>query len=283
MLAGLKIIAGVVVYRLRRLEMANLAAAVSIAVALRLPWVDVACRTLFAFVLNVLVYLNNDYIDIGLDLRSFDKDAKKSRFLADHLREALVAQWLLLALLVVAAILYDPGLLVPIVVGGGVCFWYTAQLKHRLYLDILAMTVWGAAMPLCGTPISSTLGVCLALQLGLFSAVFETIQLMRDNDEDEKGGVPTTSVVLGKTRTLALARILMLCATLYALLVMHPIVAAISLGVLAIPFDPNCVDRYWTRVKLVYGAAWLALCAWLFWQAHSAGLLLSIDHAASYD
>ena len=63
-LAALRIVAAVVGYRLRKLEMANLVAALSIAIALRLPWPEVAYRTAFAFFLNALVYLNNDYIDV---------------------------------------------------------------------------------------------------------------------------------------------------------------------------------------------------------------------------
>src|ERR1700746_2065516 len=98
MLAALRIIASVVAYRLRKLEMANLAGAGSIAVALHLPIGEVVIRTLFCFVLNALVYLNNDYIDIQIDLNSADKDAEKSRYLAENKRAALYAQLALVGL-----------------------------------------------------------------------------------------------------------------------------------------------------------------------------------------
>src|SRR5258706_15736729 len=120
MLVGLRIVAGVVVYRLKKLEMANLAAAGAIALALHLPPMEIAFRVLFAFGLNVLVYLNNDYIDIELDLHSSDKDAKKASFLAQHLRAALWAQVVLGAILSLVAVLYDVGLLFPVIVGGGI-------------------------------------------------------------------------------------------------------------------------------------------------------------------
>jgi 4-hydroxybenzoate polyprenyltransferase len=282
MVSALKIVLAVVIYRLRKLEMANLAAAASIAAALHLPLLDIAFRTLFAFFLNALVYLNNDYVDIELDLHSADKDAQKSRFLKDNLRSALTAQWVMLGLLVIAALLYDIGLLVPLVAGGGICVWYSVQLKRRPYVDILAMMVWGVAMPLCGSPVDSVLGLCLALQLGLFSGVFETIQVMRDSDEDAAEGVRTTSVVLGKARTLWLARALMVLSSVYALLVLHPIAFAISAVALLLPFQPDQVERYWTRVKLVYGVAWLAICAFVYFSGHSAGLLLALDRAASF-
>ena len=273
MLAAFRIVLSAVVYRLRNLEMANLAAAGSIAVALHLPWLDVVARTLFVFVLNALVYLNNDYIDVRIDLQSADKDASKARYLADNMRAALWAQLSLVGLLTVCALVYDKGLFVPLIAGGGVCWWYSAQLKHRPFLDILAMAIWGVAMPLCGSPMDSSLGIMMALQLGLFSGVFETIQVLRDADEDAAEGVRTTAVVLGKPRTLLLARVLMLACTLYAALYMQPWAAVISLVALAIPFTTENIERYWTRVKLAYGVAWLVICAWVFLYGHRAGLL----------
>jgi 4-hydroxybenzoate polyprenyltransferase len=281
--AALKIVLGVVVYRLRKLEMANLAGAASIAVALNLPILDIAFRTLFAFFLNALVYLNNDYVDIELDLSSSDKDAQKSRYLKDNLRAALWAQWLMLGLLAVAAAAYDIGLLVPLIAGGGICAWYSAVLKRRPYVDILAMVIWGVTMPLCGSPVESVLGLCLALQLGLFSGVFETIQVMRDSDEDAlEEGVRTTGVVLGKARTLWLARGLMVLSSGYALLVLHPIAAGITALALVLPFQADRVERYWTRVKLVYGVAWLFTCAWVYFTGHSDGLLISLERSARF-
>jgi 4-hydroxybenzoate polyprenyltransferase len=279
--AALKIVVDVLVYRLRKLEMANLAAAGSIAAALRLPLVDIVARVAFLFVLNVLVYLNNDYVDVELDLKSTDKDNQKSRYLAQNLRAAYWAQWMMAGVLVAAALAYDPGLLVALVAGGGICVWYSVQLKRMPFVDIIAMMIWGVGMPLCGTPVNVTLGVCMALQLGLFSGVFETIQVMRDADEDAKDGVRTTSVVLGKPRTLMLARALMLASTAYAVLVMHPIAGVITAGALLLPFDPDRVALYWTRVKMVYGVAWLAICAFVFFEGRSAGLLASVERAAT--
>jgi 4-hydroxybenzoate polyprenyltransferase len=195
----------------------------------------------------------------------------------------LWAQWVMVGMLAIAAVAYDVGLFVPLIAGGGICAWYSAQLKRRPYVDILAMMVWGVTMPLCGSPVESVLGLCLALQLGLFSGVFETIQVMRDSDEDAlEEGVRTTAVVLGKKRTLWLARALMVLSSVYALLVLHPAAAAISAVALALPFEPDRVERYWTRVKLVYGVAWLAICAWVFFTGQSDGLLFALDRDARF-
>jgi len=263
-IAALKIIASVIAYRIRKLEMANLAAAGSIAVALRLPLLDIGARTLFACMLNALVYLNNDYIDLHLDLQSADKDRSKAEYLASHMRSALYAQWFLAALLTAFALCYDRSLFIPLIVGGGICVWYSAQLKHWPYWDIAAMIIWGASMPLCGVPHGKTTGWLMALQLGLFSGVFETIQVMRDADNDSAHGVCTTGVALGTARTLHLARAQMSMCSVYAALLLHPISAALSALALCIPFSEHAVERYWTRVKLVYGVSWLALCAWVF-------------------
>jgi 4-hydroxybenzoate polyprenyltransferase len=282
MLSGLRIVVGVVEYRLRKLEMANLAAAVAIAVALRLPPLDVVYRTLFAFVLNVLVYLNNDYLDVGMDLQSTGKDSEKTRYLNEHLRAALVAQIVLSAALVAFALAFDPGLLIALVIGGGVCIVYSAYFKRMPFLDIVAMMVWGLGMPLCGVPWRSILGWCMALQLGWFSGVFESIQVMRDADEDVLEGVRTTGVALGKERTLLLAKVLMIVSTAYAALVLHPAAAAVTAVALLVPFSPDAVAKYWTRVKLVYGVAWLVICALVFLQGQSAGLLIHVGRDAVF-
>lgn len=283
MLVGLRIIVGVVVFRLKKLEMANLAATLAIALALHLPLVDVGVRLVFAFWLNVLVYLNNDYIDVELDLNSTNKDAKKSSYLAEHLTAALWAQIVLVVLLGAGAAVYDLGLLFPIIAGGGICWWYSAILKRRPFMDIIAMMVWGLAMPMVGSPANNILGWLMAIQLGLFSGVFETIQVMRDADADaEEAGVMTTGVVLGKRRTLMLARALMIVCTLYAGLVLSPIGGLLSAVALLVPFTPDRIELYWTRVKLAYGVEWLAICAYIFFMRHSAGLLWTIDVSATF-
>lgn len=277
--AAFKIVSDVLIFRLRKLEMANLAAATSIAFSLGLPIGTVIWRTAFALVLNVLVYLNNDYIDVAVDLQSGNKDNEKSRFLQDNLRAALLAQLTLLALLATAAFLFDHGLLVPLLAGGGVCLWYSAQLKRQPIADVMAMIVWGVTMPLCGVPLAQMIGLggALALQLGLFSGVFECIQVMRDADADALEGLRTTGVVLGQRRTLLLTRLLMVSSTVYALLVLHPIAALITAAALIVPFRVNEQEAYWTRVKLVYGIAWLAICGFVYFTGQSQGLLWSIS------
>jgi hypothetical protein len=82
--------------------------------------------------------------------------------------------------------------------------------------------------------------------------------------------------VLGQKRTLLLTRFLMVSVTVYALLVLHPIAALISAAALVVPFRINQQEAYWTRVKLVYGVAWLVICAIVYFSGQSQGLLWSI-------
>jgi 4-hydroxybenzoate polyprenyltransferase len=274
-LAGFRIVADVVTFRVRNLEMTNLAGATSIALALHLPWPEVLYRTAFAFALNAFVYLNNDYLDATDDLRAPTRNNAKTRFLVEHMDAALAAQCALIVLLVTAALAFDVDLLAALVFGGGTCVWYSAKLKRVPYVDVVAMAAWGLGMPMCGFPLASTLGWALGVQLGAFAAVYETIQVMRDADQDAAAGIRTTGVVLGAERTRRLSRALMALACVFAALVLHPVAALIAATALLVPLDGD-VERRWTRVKLAYGAAWLFLCAWIFATGSSAGLLWSI-------
>ena len=85
MFAGLKILIDVAVFRLKKLEMANMFAAVTIMCAISLPVKEVAIRFTYGLFLNLLAYLTNDYYDVDQDLASPNKDHKKARYLKEHL------------------------------------------------------------------------------------------------------------------------------------------------------------------------------------------------------
>lgn len=274
--AAFRIVRDVVAYRLSNLEMANLVGGLSIALALRRPAADVGVRFAFAFLLNVLVYLNNDTLDVSLDLRARDRSPETTGFLASHLPAARAAQGGIAAVLVAIAALWDRGLFVPLLLGGGICLLYSSVLKRRPWLDVAAMVVWGVAMPLCGTPIGNPLGWAMAMQLGLFAGVFECLQVMRDAPEDAPQGLRTTGVVLGHGRTLLFARVLMAAASAWALLVLSVLAAAVSAYAVSTRVEEKDVGRAWTSVKVIYGVAWLAICAIVFLHGRSAGLLVSV-------
>jgi len=91
--------------------------------------------------------------------------------------------------------------------------------------------------------------------------------------------VRTTGVVLGADRALLLARGLMFASTAYAALVIHPISAAVTVVAFLVPFRKDEIERYWTRIKLIYGIAWLCTCVFVYLSGHSSGLLLAINRS----
>lgn len=283
MLASLTILLDVAVFRLRKLEMANLAAALVLSLVLRLPPHETALRLLAAGVLNLLVYLNNDYLDVAADLQAADRDASRTRFLHAHLGTARTLQWLLAAALVALGALIGPGLILTLLAGGGICIAYSAKLKHVPYADIAAMAAWGVAMPLVGAPVDSRLGWLMALQLGCFSAVFESLQVLRDREKDSRAGVRTSAVLFGGARTVVIARGLMLVCAGFGAACLHPVFGGGLALALLLPLSEANAARDWTRVKAVYGLCWLACCAWLFSEGQAAGLLVGAARGMSFD
>jgi 4-hydroxybenzoate polyprenyltransferase len=281
MTAALKILFDVAVFRLRKLEMANMFAAVAIMVALHLPFGELAVRFGFGILLNLLAYLTNDYYDVEQDLSSPNKDHTKARYLKDHMRAAIGAQVGLAIILAIIGVFWSNGLLVALVAGAGICWVYSWKLKRLPYVDVLAMISWGIAMPLVGFPLDSALGWALVLQLALFSACFESIQVLRDHDEDVRSGVRTTAVRLGIRRTLFLLKLFMVLAAAYAVLVLNLWFGLLLCATLFIPFRKETADRYWNKIRLVMGVAWLAIIGWIFWRGSSSGLLVSLSPEAT--
>jgi 4-hydroxybenzoate polyprenyltransferase len=277
----LKILADVAIFRLRKLEMANLFSAVAIMLALGLGWIDMGVRFGFGLLLNLLAYLTNDYFDVDQDLESPNKDHAKTRYLKDHMTAALGAQIGLAVFLALAALAWSPGLLAALVLGAGVCWIYSWKLKRIPYVDVLAMIVWGVAMPMVGLPLDRALGLLLVGQLALFSACFESIQVIRDHDEDLAEGVRTTAVRLGIPATRVLLRAFMVVSAAYAALFLHRWLGLALLACLFLPLDPKRAAVYWTRQRLIMGIVWLALIGWIWWVGGGDGWILALDHGTT--
>lgn len=275
MTTALRILLDVVVFRLRRLEMANLAGAVSVMVALRLPVSDMLVRTLFALVLNLLAYLTNDYCDVERDLRA-GRAEEKTRFLAEHRGAALGVQIGLAVLLAGIALAWSPGLLLAAVLGEGLCYLYSAKLKRVAFADVLVMAVCGGAMALVAVPLDRTLGLLLVTELGLFSGAFELIQVLRDREEDEANGVVTTAVRLGERTTLALLRAWMILTAAFATLVLQRFAGPLLALAVLVPYGPSGAKTYWNRVRVVFGVVWLGIVASATWAGRSEGLLVRL-------
>ncbi|MCX4247838.1 UbiA family prenyltransferase [Paraliomyxa miuraensis] len=265
--AELKIVLDVARYRIGRLEMANLVAAVAIMLALQLSLPELMVRTGFGMLLNLLVYLNNDWFDLDDDLMTSTRDRHKTAYLAAHRGAALRAQWGLLGLCCGFASLWGGGLWLPLTVGAGICWLYSARLKRRPFVDVGAMMVWGMAMPAVAVPPGAAEGWWLLWQLGLFSGVFETIQVLRDREADARRGIRTTAVVLGRKRTQWLARGLMLLAGAYAGWCFHPVLVVLPWVAAALPIPAVRIEGYWNRVRVLLGSTLLLECALLYARA----------------
>ena len=128
-------------YRVRKREAGNLVTSMTLAVALSLPWLDIAWRFAFGLLLNLFVYLLNDCFDVRLDLDAPGRDHERTKFLAAHTRAgwaAVGALTVVIAVVVIAA--------------------YSAWLKRLPVVDVLAMGAWGITMALVGFPLASRPG-----------------------------------------------------------------------------------------------------------------------------
>jgi len=281
--AALKILIDVAVFRLKKLEMANIPTAVAIMIALGLAPLDMAVRFCFGLLLNILAYLTNDYYDVDQDLESPNKDHAKARYLKDHMRAAAGAQIGFALFLAAMAVFWSPGLLVPLVAGGGICWIYSWKLKRYPYVDVFAMIVWGITMPLVGLPLDRALGWLLLGQAALFSACFESIQIIRDYDEDAAKGVRTTAVRLGIPGTRILLYGFMAVSAAYSALFIHRYIGLVLFASMLIPLDTKKVSDYWNRQRFVMGIVLLALIGWIIWTGHTDGWILSVDRDAVFE
>ena len=281
MLPALKIILDVARFRLARLEMANMVAATALMLTFRLPALELGGRVCFALLLNLLVYLNNDFHDLIDDLASTSRDSDKTSYLRDHMRAAIGAQLGLLGALVAMVVLWRLELAVPLVLGGGICWAYSYRLKRVPGLDVVAMTLWGMSMPLVGFPLELIVGWLLVAQLGLFSTVFESIQILRDRAEDAAQEARTTAVSVGEGAMRWIIRGALIAAGLFAALCLSPWAGGAVLVSSRLPIGED-TPRYWNRVRMILGLAFVAECVTVYLTGQTQGLWLKIPVDATF-
>jgi 4-hydroxybenzoate polyprenyltransferase len=129
-------------------------------------------------------------------------------------------------------------------------------------------------------PLDRAAGWLLAMQLGLFAASFQTVQIVRDHDDDAVYGCRTTGVLLGQARTIVLQRGLLVMSALYATIALHTWIGTGMLGVAWLRFPPKQASRHWNRVRLALGVAWLAIVTTVRVTGRTHGLLFSVDASA---
>ena len=253
------IVAESAMYRIRRREANNLLTSVSLMVALGLPWADVALRGLFAAVLNVYVYLMNDYCDIERDLASPQKDSTKARFMYDHRGAARLALWGLSALLLAGALLHSRLMVAAWALNTAVVWSYSAWFKRVPIADVILMTICGATMTLVAIPEDSAVGWALVGFLGIICASFEVIQVIRDAPGDEASGVTTTAVLLGAARAAWLFRVIVAGGAAYGWLLLGTPATFLLLAALLFPLNPDRASRTWDWCRALFGLVWALL------------------------
>jgi len=250
-------------YRIRMREANNLAVTVSMMVAFALPWGDVLYRTAYALLLNIYVYLINDYCDIQVDLASDKKDQVKTRYMAQHRHAALGALLGLGALLLAGALWHSRLLLLTFAANTVLITVYSAWLKRVPLVDLVLMALAGGSMTMVGLP-GQPLGWYLIGLLCLLSAAYEAIQVIRDEPTDREHGVRTTAVLLGARWASWVFRGIMVGAAAYGHLVLgSPVVLGLLLAA-PLPLSPRRASRTWDMVRVIGGLVWLGLLLQIF-------------------
>ena len=262
--APLRIIAETLWYRVRRREANNFLTTLSLTAALKLTWPDILYRGIFALILNIYVYLINDYCDVEIDISSADKDRGKTVFLMEHRKAAKAALFFLALVLGIAGILHSPLLFICFLANTVVVYSYSAWFKRMPYLDVIAMVVCGVTMSLAAVPNNSAIAYRYLVVLGLICAAFEVVQIIRDEPEDRLAGIRTTAVRLGLIRARLIFVFLTLSAAAYAYFLINSLAGLLFLPAAAIPLSSKNASRSWDILRLIFGAAWLLMMAELW-------------------
>ena len=256
---ALIITAQAALYRIRKREANNLVSTVSLMLAFQLPWTDVAYRSVWAVILNLYIYLMNDYCDIERDLGSHQKDQAKARYMADNRRAAQFALLGLSAALLAGALLHSNLLVIALVANTVVVWSYSAWFKQVAIVDVILMAICGVTISLPGLPVGDPMGLRVAAILGIICASFEVIQVVRDEPGDRSSGVTTTAVLLGIATSQWLFRAIVAAAAAYVVLVVGSPLGLAFLAALLFPLTPNKADRTWDLCRLLFGGIWLGV------------------------
>ena len=271
-----KIYTDVLVYRFKKLEMANLIASLSIMLALTMPYEDILIRTFFALILNLLVYLHNDICDVEQDLASPKKQSESVQFLLDHLYAANIGQYVLVAILFGIALSYSYDLILVLIICIPTYWLYSEKWKHMPIYDVIGMVMAGAFMPLVAFPLHSGIGWSLTLLLACFAGSFEAIQVMRDYEEDKLAKIKTTAVILGIKKTRMTFAAIMIFASVYTILMLNVFAGPLLLLCLILPFSLKKLESYWNQVRVICGLSWLIILMHLAYTGTTSGWLYQI-------
>ncbi len=261
---ALRIIWRSFIYRLKMREANNLAVTLSMMLAFRLAWPDLTYRLIYAVLLNMYVYLINDYFDIELDRRSPDRDRDHAEFMAAH-RSATAGGIIGLGVLLLAGALVHSTLLVLAFVSStAVIVLYSSSLKRVPIADLLMMAIAGGTGTIIGLPGDQLsgdqlLGWKLIGMLSILCCCYELIQIIRDEPTDRENKIKTTAVLLGVRTTTWIYRLVMTLAAVYGELVIGSHLALVLLVAALLPLSPARAARTWDGVRVISGSVWVGL------------------------
>ena len=262
--AALTITAQAALYRIRKREANNLVSTVTLMLAFHLPYGDLAYRTIWAVVLNLYIYLMNDYCDIARDLQSPQKDQAKARYMADNRRAAQAALLGLGGILLAGALLHSSLLVIALAANTVVVWSYSAWFKQVAIVDVILMAICGVTISLPGVPEGDPAGLRVAAILGIICASFEVIQVVRDEPGDRASGVTTTAVLLGVKTCQWLFRAIVLAAAGYVVFGVGSWLGLAFLAALLFPLTPEKADRTWDLCRLLFGGIWFGVLAQVY-------------------
>jgi len=262
--APLRIIAETLWYRVRRREGNNFLTTLSLMAALKLTWPDFLYRGGFALLLNIYVYLINDYCDVETDIASADKDHKKTVFLMEHRKAAGAALFSLALILGIAGILHSSLLFICFLANTVIVYSYSVWLKRMPYLDVIAMIVCGITMSLAAIPQNNVIAYRYLVVLGLICAAFEVVQIIRDEPDDRLAGIRTTAVRLGLFRARLIFVFLAVSAAAYSYFIINSLAGLLFFTSAAVPLTTKNASRSWDILRLIFGIAWLLMMAELW-------------------
>jgi 4-hydroxybenzoate polyprenyltransferase len=140
---------------------------------------------------------------------------------------------------------------------------YTDFFKNKAFWDVIFIGLWGLALSWVAIPDFSWQGIKLIVLLFMFGCSFETVQTLKDYEEDKKFGLTTTPIVLGVPKTFLILRILYVTSALYAIFVLKELAGIFILIPLFFSTSQN-MSSYWTKLKIVCGLVWLVIMIRLY-------------------
>ncbi len=265
-----RLLSDAIVDRLKRREANSLITNFMLLLSFHFGILDIAIRMAVTFVLNVLVYFINDFIDVEIDLANKEKDHSKALYIKGHKRTAFALIVCVSAVLLILTLLYSKSVCIGVILSLLIIFLYTDYFKNMAYFDVIGCFVWGVSMAWPAIPDFSLEGIKLILLIGIFTASFEIVQCIKDYDSDKKYDLRTTPIVIGIPKAFLLARAMYVLATVYTVFVLGEIQGILLLLPILFTTDQK-MDAYWMKLRVVYGIVWITIMVRLFfgWVAGS--------------